>query len=144
MRTTEHPAKGSVNQPEDQPLKVIVIYTDRRATLAALRVAARLASGLDGQIRIVLPSIVPYPLALQNPPVDPGIPSRRLRTLAGRSALPTTAEIIYCRDYADAARMLAPKSLAVMAAGENWWRPWSGTWSLARAIRRAGHHLIVI
>src|SRR3954452_16025688 len=80
----------------ERDLEVNVIYTDRGATVVALREAARLAANLGARIRIVLPSIVPYPLPLAEPPVAEEHQRRRLRAVAGETTVETSAEIFYC------------------------------------------------
>src|SRR5262245_17872664 len=107
---------GSLQSPRSATgpqtnLEVNVIYTYRSATLAALREAARLAASLSARIRIVLPSVVPYPLPIEEPPVREEHQRRRLRAVSGETAVETSAEIFYCRDYADVAGALAPESL---------------------------------
>ena len=135
------PRRASSVEPH---LDVTVIYTDRQATLDALREAARLASSLRAHIRIVMPTVVPYPLPLQEPPVAEEHQRRRLRAMAGVTPVETTAEIFYCRDVADVARALAPESLVVIGGEAKWWRPWSGIAGIQRAMARGGHRVICV
>jgi hypothetical protein len=131
---------------DDSPrkLEVIVVYTGPRSTLCALREAAALAASLHARIRIVLPSLVPYPLQLDQRPVREAHQCTALRTIAGGASVETAAQIIYCRDYIDAFRLLRPQSLVVIADQANWWWPWGSVSRLSRSILRAGHHLIPV
>jgi hypothetical protein len=110
----------------DRDLEVNVIFTDRRSTVLALRKAEELAASLRARIRILLPSVVPRPLLLEEPPVDKEHHRKLLQDLMNESAAPGSALIVYCRDYADVVRVLPPESLVVMGTVANRW----GTGSL--------------
>jgi hypothetical protein len=125
-------------------LEVNVIYTGCRSTLCALREAARLASSLHAPIRIVPPSIVPYPLSLREPPVREAHQRRMLTTIASGSPIETVAQIVYCRNYTDVNRAMQPGSLVVIG-GSGWrWLPFGRLRALKRVLGRAGHHVIPV
>jgi hypothetical protein len=130
---------GEQSEPR---LNISVIFTSVESTLAALREAGRLASSLGGQITLVVPQVVPYPLALDAPPVAKGFDERRFHTVAGASSISTTVRVYPCRD-AEAAvlRALAPHSLVVIGGGKRWWP--TAEKRLAGKLRRAGHEVIV-
>src|SRR4051812_28041693 len=147
-RRLEMQTIGSLQAPRtatgvDRDLEVNVIYTNPSATLVALREAARLAANLGARIRIVLPSVVPYPLPLQEPPVAEEHQRRRLRAVAGEATVETSAEIFYCRDVEDVARALAPESLVVIGGKKRWW-PWRASGGIQRAMVRSGHRVILV
>jgi hypothetical protein len=125
-------------------LEVTVVYTDRRSTLSALRQATRLASSLQARIRLVLPSIVPYPLLLREPPVCEAHQRSMLMTLARGTPLETTAQIVYCRNYTDASRAMRPESLVVIGDPRRRWWQFGRLRGLKRALYRAGHHVITV
>jgi K+-transporting ATPase KdpF subunit len=128
----------------DRTLEVNVIFTDRRSTLAALREAARLAASLRARICILLPSVVPYPLPLEEAPVSEEHQRKLLRELMGKVEVAASAQIVYCRDYGDVARVLPPESLVVLGADAGEWRLRLTTREIRRAVARAGHHLILV
>jgi hypothetical protein len=123
-------------------LEINVIYTDRDATLSAVRDAARLATSLHARIRIVLPAIVPYPLTLDESPVCEGHHRRLLRTVADGTCIETVAEIVHCREYADLSRTMPPHSIVVIGRRRRWCRPWSVGNRLERALSAGGHNVI--
>jgi hypothetical protein len=123
-------------------LNISVIFTSVECTLAALREAGRLASNLGGQITLVVPQVVPYPLALDALPVTAGFNERSFRTVAGASSISTTVRVYLCRDpEAAVLSALTPRSLVVIGGGKRWWP--TAEKRLAGKLRRAGHEVIV-
>jgi hypothetical protein len=125
-------------------LEVNVIYTGCGSTLTALRQAARLASSLHARIRILLPSIVPYPLPLLEPPVCEDHLRRILTTVASAVPIETVAQIVYCRDCTDVHRAMRPESLVVIGNPTRPWWPFGKLCALERVLSRAGHHVISV
>ena len=78
IRILEVPAEypPAAGPPQDQGLDVVVLFTTPEATLRALQSAAKFSSGLSPNIRVVVPCVVPYPLALDEPQVRPNALSR--------------------------------------------------------------------
>lgn len=122
-------------------LEVVVLYTGIDATLAGLRTAGRLAKDLHASIRILVPQIVPYPLALDAPAVCPSVTERHVRTIASGSSIETTIDVRLCRDEWDAIRSgLHPGTLVVMPGKRSWWPTRSGR--LARELIAQGHDVV--
>src|SRR6267143_1422730 len=96
------PAPGRPDQPSateaDPKLDIAVIFTSVESTLAALKEAGALASSLGARITLLVPQVVPYPLALETPPVLIESNERRFRLIAGQSGVETTVGIYLCRD----------------------------------------------
>jgi hypothetical protein len=137
-RAATRPDVGASNGPE---ITVNVLYTDERHTLAALEQAARLGKSLHASVRILMPSVVPFPRQLSDPPVDTRVLSRGLAAAARRTDLPTLIETVYCRDRNEAVeKSLAPRSIVVIC----WQRRWffDATQRLARRLAALGHHVI--
>src|SRR5438552_15908418 len=63
-------------------LNINVVFTSVNATLAALKAAGTLANHLAAHITLVVLQIVPYPLALTDPPVSLEWNERRFRVIA--------------------------------------------------------------
>lgn len=123
-------------------LDVAVVFTSVESTIAALKRAGVLASRLCARITLLVPQIVPYPLALTDPPVPLYFSERRFRVIAGESPIETTVRLYLCRDrFETLARVLRPHSLVVLGGRKRWWP--TAEKSLARKLRRAGHEVIL-
>jgi hypothetical protein len=128
--------------PAAQALAINVVFTTTRATLVALRRAGELARELGAKIRVIAPHVVPYPLPLNRPAVDPAYIEQHFRTLAGDKKIDTRVDIRLCRDADESVRQaLPPHSLVVIGGRKRLW-PWTRETHLARALSRAGHHVI--
>lgn len=136
------PERYLAEQPGPR-LNISVIFTSVDSTLCALRKAGRLAGSLGGQITLVVPQIVPYPLAPEAPPAGNDFNERHFRTMAGVSSISTTVRVYLCRDAEEAVlAALTPHSLVVIGGGKRWWWPRPEK-RLAGKLRRAGHEVIV-
>ena len=125
-----------------QSLEIVVIYTKTRGTLQALKAAAALAHNLHGRIRMVATHVVPYPLPLSTPHVSPCFASRQLSTMVDGAAIPTSIDLLICRDASEAVlKALAPSSIVVMGGLRRWY--FSAEKRLARLLTRKGHQVIL-
>jgi hypothetical protein len=139
------PATGQPSRPPveeaDRGLNITVVFTSVEATLAALKQAGTLASSLGSRITLVVPQVVPYPLALESPPILIDFNERRFRLIAGESPVETNVQIYLCRDqFETLAGVLSPGSLVVLAGRKRWWP--TREKSLARKLRGAGHEVV--
>src|SRR5882672_5310991 len=91
------PAPGRPDQPSstkaDQKLNISVVFTSVESTLAALKEAGGLASSLGARITLLVPQVVPYPLALETPPVLLEFNEKRFRLTATKSPVETAVQI---------------------------------------------------
>ena len=139
---TRHCVATPANAGGGKPLEVIVLHTTTKATLQALRTAARLAEGLAARIRLLVLEIVPYPLSLNAPPVPLEFTHRRFRTVALETKIDTDVDIRLGRDKTQMLELaLKPHSLVVMAAKTSWWP--SAEKRLAKRLERIGHHVVM-
>jgi len=130
---SEEPAPG---------LNIAVVFTSVAPTLAALKKAGALASGLGGRITLLVPQVVPYPLPLTSPPVLLDWNERRFRVVARESHVETRVVLYLCRDRLETlTAVLTLHSLVVVGGRKRWWWPTSEE-RLARELRRAGHEVI--
>jgi len=137
-----HRAAKPADACGDKPLEVIVLHTTTKATLQALRTAARLAEGLAAHIRLLVLEIVPYPLPVSAPPVPVEFTHRRFRTVALETKIDTDVDIRLGRDKAQMLESaLKPHSLVVMAVKTGWWP--SAEKRLAKRLERTGHQVVV-
>jgi hypothetical protein len=139
------PATGRPAQPStteaDQKLNISVVFTSVESTLAALKEAGGLANSLGARITLVVPQVVPYPLALETPPVLIDFNEKRFRTIASQSPVETTVQIYLCRDGLETLQnVLNPGSIVVIGGHKRWWP--TREKKLARQLRRAGHEVV--
>jgi hypothetical protein len=127
-----------------RPLEVVVVNTDARPTMQALRSAYAFARNLKARIRVVVPHVVPYQLPLDAPPVERGVMERRMRALlpdAAGDPIETRIEILLCRDVEIALRgALAPGSTVIVGGRYSWWP--NAADRLAWRLRRMGHQVV--
>lgn len=124
-------------------LLLTVVFTTVPATLAALRKAAVLAHELGAWIRILVPYVVPYPLPLDRPQIDPNFRIRLFRTLCEQEQIETRIEIKLCRDAREClVQELAPQSVVLI--GHERGGLLNGPLRLAKSLQRRGHHVLLI
>jgi len=135
---------GVTRRPEgelgDGKLEIVVLYTTAKATQFALRSAGKLADGLSARIRLLVPSIVPYPLALTHPPISEKALAQSLRDIAQRAEVPCTIDLRFCRDRCDAIEQaIATRSLVVIGTRPHWWQ--RSERKLAERLLSDGHQI---
>jgi hypothetical protein len=125
-------------------LSVIVVFTTIPATLVALRDGAKLAGEVGAPVRVLVPSVVPYPLELTRPRVDPLFRLRHFRTHCAKHSVETLIDVRLCRDRTCCIRdALAPHSLVFIGARKRLW-PWLYETLLARQLRQDGHEVLLV
>jgi len=131
-------------QERSRRLSLTVVFTTVSATLAALRRAGELAQGLNAHIRIVVPQVVPYPLPLDRPSVDPEFTVRYFRTVSLAGSAQTRIDVRLCRDrYLGIAHALYRQSVVLIGGRKR--RAWpTREHRLAKKLRLAGHHVIFV
>jgi hypothetical protein len=135
---------GSVERPRDTEsrLEIFVVFTTLELTAAALKRASALACNLGARIVVLAARIVPYPLALTTPPVQPSFDERRLRGIAAGCPVETMVVLCLCRDLWQSLTLaLTPNALVVVGVRKRWWP--TREMRLARKLRRAGYKVIV-
>ena len=96
-----------------------------------------MVAGVAGRISIVAAHVVPYPLPLLDPPVDPAFLEQRLLSLALRSEVDTSVQIYLCRDRAETLDRVLPAGATVVISGRrHWWR--TAEQRLARRLSQHG------
>jgi len=131
----------------DRPnLRVTVVATSDRGTLAALRTAGKLAANLGACVALLKTQVVPFPLPLERPPVSTNFRGRQLYGLmreAGIEAEEVTIQLCLCRDRNETLRrILRPNSLVVIGGPERWWR--RSERALERYLNRLGHQVVFV
>jgi hypothetical protein len=127
-------------QPGAPGLDIVVPFTTRPLTRAALTAAGRLSVGLLPLIRIVRTQIVPFPLPLEDAPVSTEVLRRQLVPLAEEFG--AHPQICFTRDNREGLlHTLAKDSVVVIAARRRWWK--SREERLAIWLRRRGWTVVL-
>jgi hypothetical protein len=125
-------------------LSVTVLFTTVPATLSALREGAKLAHELGARVRVLVPSVVPYPLELDRPRVDPLFRLRHFRALWDEVSVETFIDVRLCRDQRRCIHdALPPHSLVLIGTPARSWRLASEK-LLAKDLRHEGHEVILV
>lgn len=136
------PVRGSsVDGCAEGSLEVVVLHTTIPGTLSSLKRAASLADGLAASIRLLVLTIVPYPLAIESPQVPVAFTSRRFTTVACEARVDTMVDIRLGRDRMSMIESaLKPRSVVVLERQRSWWP--NPTRKLAKRLERLGHQVV--
>lgn len=108
-------------------LDIVVPFTTRPLTCAALSTARRLSAGLVPLIRMVRTQVVPFPLQLDAAPVSASVLRRQLVPLAREFG--AHLQLCFTRDSREGLlHTLSRDSVVVIVAWRRWRR--SGFWKL--------------
>lgn len=125
-------------------LRVNVIFTDPTGTIAALKMAEKLASDMEASVKVIVAQAVSYNFDLEHPQVDIDFLRRTALDIALEQihdANESTVQVCICRDKLKALlRILTPNSLVVIGAKKRWWPTEESR--LAKALRREGHEVV--
>ena len=128
----------------DQPdLRLHVIYTTPETTRDSLERASVLARGLGARLELLIAEVVPYPLPLDHPPASSRFTDAALDALVANCGVDVDVHVLLCRDREQTIPEWLPAgSIAVIGRCRRW-GPGSSR-RLIRAVRRAGHNVIVL
>jgi hypothetical protein len=135
-------SRGSTACPiEEGSLEVVVLHTTIEGTLESLKRAAELASGLAASIRLLVLTVVPYPLPLESPQVPVAFTQRRFITIACDARVETMVDIRLGREKASMMEAaLKPHSVVVLERRRSWWP--HPTRRLEKRLERLGHQVV--
>jgi hypothetical protein len=137
----EIPAR-TTNEVESSPVSVFVVSTSPELLNSSLAAAKQLTHELGAQIEVLAPYVVPYPLDLSHPPVEPRFLESKLLSENASLTEVEKVSILLCRDEAEAVLgALAPKSIVVLAVRKRWWKTREDC--LAEALTKAGHQVVI-
>jgi hypothetical protein len=139
--STSHPPMGLSVGEAACSLEVVVLHTDIRETLEALKAAANLAQGLAARIRLLVPQIVPASMPMDRPELPLGHAWRRFQTLASGTKIKTYVDIRRGRDKNEILEsVLKPGSVVVLGGKRPRWPGKVGF--LAHRLEKMGHHVV--
>jgi hypothetical protein len=133
MNRLKTASSGVLAHVEEKPqLAIDVAYTSDPETVAALRRAAILATGLGARLRVVAPQVVPYGVDLDQPPVSPDFTASKMLRLTAEAGVEADVHIVLCRDRLEGLESVL-RTDAVVIAGEN---------KLIRQLAKRGHKVL--
>jgi hypothetical protein len=129
-------------QTANSKLKVFVLYTGVRRTLAAIRRASEMAAGLNARIEVIIPHVVPYPLPIEEPAVTPSFLSNRFKALLENGEIEASIHVYLCRDQREAVASAIPAQSIVVIGTRRWWP--TREHPLGRWLRDNGHRVLFV
>jgi hypothetical protein len=125
----------------DDPLDIVVPFTNPRETLAALRAAIWLSEGLKARIRVVRVQVVPYPLDARHPHIPVSFLRSQMDALT--KGFDVDCEIRLAREFDQGLKgSIVAGSITVMASKR---RPWpTRVDRLAARLRKDGSLVFVV
>jgi hypothetical protein len=126
----------------EQVLDVVVLYTSVELAKAALNRAQELTHGMELRVRLVSTQIVPYPLPMDEPPINLQHLQHQLELVSEHSGLSVEGEIVLARDMQTALQTaLRPHSIVVLASHRRLWR--TKEEHLKKECVKAGHEVVL-
>jgi hypothetical protein len=145
MKPLIHAPKLPLQARTDPPgLDIVVPFTTRPLTRAALTAAGRWSAGLLPLVRMVRTQVVPFPLQLEAAPVSTAVLRQQLMPLAEEFG--AHIEICFTRDSREGLlQLLSTNSVILLAARRRVWTPWwkSREERLANWLRRRGYNAVL-
>ena len=127
---------------ESRELLLNILFTSPERTLVALQRGTELAAPIGGKTRILVPHVVPYPLPLREPDVNPAVKLRSLQGIRLPSGAGLCIQVLLCRNPINALlQTLSPNSLVLAATRERRWP--SGEMQIIKRLRSAGHEVLL-
>ena len=145
IAVVEKPETDSTDRtsPAIRTETVYVVFTSIAETLAALRVAQRLAGAMAVPLTVIHVRTVPFALPVDKPtgvsPAETDAFVERLRT----EGVNAQVRVYLCRDERRTIPFaFKPHSLIVMAGQHHWWPTHAERWR--RALEAAGHFVMLV
>jgi hypothetical protein len=139
---SQYPDRHRV-EPSEPRSNITVVFTSVESSVAALKKAGSLADSLGARITLVVPQLVPYPLPLDNPPVQSEWNENRLEALASACPVETSVVIYLCRDRLRMLKSVLQSGSIVVVGCRNSARRASDM-TLARELQDLGHVVMLI
>jgi hypothetical protein len=123
-------------------LRVIVVYTFVEEALRVCSQTAQFVEQLGMTLRILVPVVVPYPLPIERPPVDPQFIAHGIIEACAGVDVPVRIDVRLCRDRLQCVgHELERPSIVVLPRRRRW--AW-GERRLERTLRRDGYEVVVL
>jgi len=142
LRIQKKSARRAEVPPFPQTLDIVVLYTSEELAAAALLRAEELAHGMKLRVRLVCAQMVPYPLPVDQPPINLQYLKSELERVSDRCSLEVQGEIVLARDMQTALKSaLKPNSVVVLASHCRFWQ--TKEESLRKECIKAGHEVVL-
>ena len=141
-------ARDAVIDSEDlvrtRGLQLWVMATTDAGIRSALSAARDLSKGLSPEVVLLVPHVIPYPQALDAPPIVFAFTERRVRALAEESGIDVRVSVCLTRTGPEGLEPLLPRHATVLVGGaaRRWWP--TRAQRLATRLTECGHHVIFI
>lgn len=125
------------------PLHVAVLFTTVNGTLSALRAANVLSRGLNANVTLIVPRVVPRYIALPSSPIVMEIRDERFSAAARHLGVEILVRIYSCHDRVRMLRrVLEPNSLIVIGPDRLRW--WPASNRVGRTLTGYGYQVVII
>jgi hypothetical protein len=127
----------------DEPVRLIVPYTDPATTRGALTAAAVLTRGLNASIVLVAVQVLPFPAPFYCPTSVQKHLEAQLAGLASGCPVAVEATVVLARDQEEGyLQVLHPGATVLIATRTRWWK--TREEKLARTLTRAGCKIALV
>lgn len=138
------PSNAEETQRLSGTFAATVVFTGQEPTHAALEEAAALSLDLQLQIQVVIPCVVPYPLPIHRPRVEPAFRYRKCISMCQQTSANVAVHLVLCRDTKRCLKdYLPPRSMVFIGEPTQFWKCLALR-GLAREIRAWGHEVQLI
>jgi hypothetical protein len=95
-------------------LRLSVVFKTVEGNRAALLAAKSMSACLGADVALIEPQVVPYPLALDRPPLSPVVTFRTLGELAHSVAMRPSLYVCVCRDVLEGLLGIMPVDMPIL------------------------------
>lgn len=147
VSSTQSPRDAATDRKDlvrTRGLQLWVMATTDAGIRSALAAARDLSRGLSPEVVLLVPHVIPYPQALDAPPIALAFTERRVRALAEEAGIDVRVSVCLTRTGAEGLEPLLPRHATVLVGGSarRWWP--TRAQQLARRLSERGHHVIFI
>jgi hypothetical protein len=124
-------------------IELVVTHTEWSTTVAVLKRAAELISGLNAKVVLLAVHTVPFPASFASATASHAHLVGQLVDLATQCPIPVTPQVVLARGREEGFRyMLKPESIVLVGTRKHLWQ--TPEEHLARALAHAGHKVALL
>jgi len=135
---------GTKDPLRNRGLQLWVMATTDAGIRSALAAARDLSKGLSPEVVLLVPHVIPYPQALDAPPIALAFTERRVRALAEEAGIEVRVSVCVTRTGLEGLEPLLPRHATVLVGGpaRRWWP--TRAQRLANRLTERGHRVLFI